>query len=578
MRTVDFYGLTRAAQDHFIDAAAAAQPPVPLLVRPGGPTAHRIGWIVAALGVIGAILLYRTGYGDLGSDAVVHGVALAFAWVVAIGLVLGGALHAIAGERAIGALPWKAGVYAFPTGVVDARTHLLRVADVDALERVEIAGTARCAVVIVIGGQAFSFAADAAAAEKAKQALEQARAEGPASNPMARASLDPLAEPRVSSPLAPTNPRTREVPAWARTRFVVAAVAALAVGPTLWHLRNVGSDDRAFAEATRQNDVASYKAYLQWGVRHRDEVRKTLLPRAELALAKKQGTVDAIIQYQASHPQSAIQTEVDASLRAALLVELATAKKAGTLAALTDFEKRRPGHGLNAEVAAARHEVYQAALASFRARANPKDPNVIAFFERLLASAEKRGDPKVEIRFRQQPSVSLLRADKYVAKHPLFNGETSYPSRYFGPGKLAKHEASLGKVLVDALSAAFPGEVLSFSIGAPAPEGEPNAAAPTLFLLHRPEWTGMAQPTQRPRGIYVAMNHHFDAQLTAPGETRPIKVSAVIIRPIPLGVLKDYQKGFAKLGDPETAVYGTMAKESFELFGARFVGAIFEKK
>lgn len=575
MRTVDFYGLTRAAQDHFIDAAAGGQAPVPLAVRPGGPTTHRIGLVVAALGVIGALLLYRTGHGDLGSDAFVHGVALAVAWVLCIALVLGGALHAIAGERAVRTLPWKAGVYAFPTGVVDARTHQLRVADVDALERVESgAGTLR----VVIGRQAFTFPADAAAADRAKEALEQARAEGPTSNPNARASLDPLAEPRVSSPLAPTSPRTRDVPAWARLRFVIAAIAALLVGPTLWHVRNVGSDDRAFADATRQNDVPAYKAYLKSGVRHRDEVRKTLLPRAELALAKKLGTVDAIIQYQAAHPQSAIQSEVDESLRAALLVELASAKKAGTLAALNEFEKNRPGHGLNAEVAAAKHDVYQAALASFRKRANPKDPNVVAFFERLLASAEKRGDPKVHVRFRQQPSVSLTRADKYVSKHPLFNGETSYPSRYFGPGKLAKHEAALGKALVDALSSAFPGEVLSFSIGEPAPEGEPNAGAPTLFVLHRPEWTGMAQPTQRPRGIYVAMNHHFDALLTAPGEAKPIKVSAVIIRPIPLAVLKEFQKGFAKLGDPEIAVYDAMARDSFETFGARFVSAIFEKK
>lgn len=573
MRTVDFFGLPRSAQDHFLDATAGTQNPVPLAATLGGPKGHRVGWAIALFGLVLAGALFVRGFGDLDSAAAVHGLPLIGAWVLAFALLAGGVLHARAGDRAIASLPWKAGVYAFPSAVIDARTHLLRRFDVDTLEQIDATGGQ---LVLRFSQATFRFTADGSTIASARAAIEAMKASPPTSHE--RDSADPLASPRMTSPLAPQHQLVRTVPAWARGRFVLAAVFAAALGPSFWFSRNVISDDRAFAAAKAHDDIASYKAYLENGVRHRDEVQKTLLPRAELAVAKKLGTVDAILAYEKGHPQSAIQKEVDSSLHAALLAELAVAKKAGTLAALNDFEKLRPGHGLDTEVASARHEVYQAALAAFRTVANDKDPQVASFFERLLASAEKRNDPKVEIRFRQAPSTSLGRADKYVTKQAMFNGDTSYPSHYFEHDKLAKHEKDLGKAIESKLAAAFPAEILSFAVGAQLPEGDalPTVTVPTLFVVHRPEWSGTAYPNQRPRGIYVGMNHHFDAQLALPVDTKPLKVHAVIPASVPLKILKDFQKSIPKPGEPEATVYAAMAQEAFDTFATRFSAAIFK--
>ncbi len=575
MRSVDFFQLSRAAQDHFLDATTGAQPPAPVLVRRGGPTGHRIGWLVALVGVIGAIAFFQRGFGDISSGAVVQGVALIAVWVILISLVVGGVLHALAGEREIAALPWKAGVYAFPSTLIDARTHVLSIHDIDDLERIEGSGGS---VTLVFKGGSYSFATDAAGADAARAAIEEARTQGPPSNDKLRAARDPLSEPRIASPLAPTDRRTRSTAAWVRMRFVLAAVVALVVGPAIFYVRNAASDDRAFATVKAKDDVAQYKAYLARGVRHRDEVSNKLLPRAELTVAQKVGTVDAILAYQKAHPGSAIQKEVDASLRTAMLAELETAKKAGTLAALNDFESKRPEHGLGPELKEARHTVYQAALAAFKTQANDKDPTVVAFFERLLAYAEAHNDPKVEIRFRQVPAKELGHADKYVTKQPLFNGETSYASRYFEHSKLVANEQELFKAIADKLSASFPKEVLSFSIGAPIPEGDtlPPATAPTLFIVYRADWTGTAYPSRAPRGIFVGMNYFFDSTFALPADQKPLKLHQVFGKSVPLNVLKEFTKAPPAPGDPEKAAYEAMTREAFDNFAQKFLASIYK--
>lgn len=578
MRSVDFFGLSRAAQDHFLDSTNGTQPPTPVLLMRGGPRSHRAGWIVAVVGLVLAGLLFQRGFGEVSNGAVVHGLPLIGAWVLVFVLIFGGLLHALAGERAITALPWKAGIYAFPRSVVDARRDTLRMYDVEELQRIDgEGGTVR----LVYPTASFTFEGNTEVAARARIEIEQARTQGEPVDPKARPSMSPVAEPRVSSPLAPTEARKPGAPSWVRLRFVYAAALALLVGPALWFARNTVSDDRAFAAARSHNDVTSYRAYLSNGVKHRDEVSKTLLPRAELKLAEQQNSVDAILAYQKAHPSSAVQKDVDVALRTAMLAELEVAKKENTLAALQAFAKKRPEHGLAPELKSATHAVYQNALAAFKTVANEKDPQVIAFFERVLAYAEAHNEPKVEIRFREQPSTSMGRADKYVTKQPLFNGETSYPSKYFEGGKFAAVEGELAKTLIEKLSASFPVEILTFVKGAPVPaEGDtlPVTTVPTMFIQHRVEWTGTAYPSQRPRGIYVGLNYHFDEQLVIPSDQKPWKLHAVIVKNVPTNVLKDFKEAPGSPGDAEKAVYEAMNREGFEAFGQRIVGALYKKK
>lgn len=578
MRSVDFFALSRAAQDHFIDSTNATQPPSPVLVTRGGPRGHRAGWFVMLLGGVLAVLLFQRGFGDVTNGMVVHALPLIGAWVFVFLLVFGGLLHALAGDRATASLPWKAGIYAFPTAVVDARRATLRIFEIDDVKSIDGDGAT---VRIAFPSETFTFITEPDAATRARRDIEEARGQGPSSNEKVRASRDPLAEPRISSPLAPTDARRPAAPSWVRLRFLYAVVIASLVGPGLWYARNNISDERAFAAARARNEVAGYRDYLKNGRKHRDEVQKTLLPLAELKVAEQQNSVDAILAYQKAHPNSAIQKDVDTALRTALLAELEVAKKAGTLAAILEFTTKRPEHGLGPEVKAATHAVYQNALAAFKTVANDKDPALIAFFERVLTYAETRNDPKVEIRFREQPSTSLQRADKYVTKQPLFNGETSYPTKYYEPGKLASVQAELAKTLIDKLSSSFPREILTFSVGAQLPaEGDslPTITVPTMFIQHRVEWTGTAYPSNRPRGIYVGLNYYFDEQFFIPADQKPWKLHAMIVKNVPLAVLKDFAKITPNPGDPEKAVYDAMNRESFEAFATRMVSAIYKKK
>src|SRR5690606_35246107 len=99
-----------------------------------------------------------------------------------------------------------------------------------------------------------------------------------------------------------------------------------------------------------------------------------LLPRAQLAVAREAGTIDAIRQYITEHPDSKIGGEVQEALRAAVLAALEKAKAVGTVTALAEFASKYPDHVLvSAEFAAARKAVYQRALAAFEKEASPKN-------------------------------------------------------------------------------------------------------------------------------------------------------------------------------------------------------------
>jgi hypothetical protein len=573
MRIVDFHGLSRAAQDHFVDSTAGTEPPSPLLVSLGGKTGHRAFWLVAALSLVGLVFVALHGFGDLSSDAVVHSIVMIAVFVLLAVACVYGILHALAGERSTRVLPWKAGIYAFPSATIDARTHSLRVFDADDLQKIEPTANG---LALVYGSARFVFTASEGEAQKAKSAIEEWQNSGPASDPKQRASRDPLAEPRMSSPLAPTQRRKRVVPGWAKMRGLVAPIVGGAIGAGIFFARNTSSDDLAYAKAKANNDVASYRAYLKHGVRHRDDVQKTLLPRAELRDAEKAGTVDAILEFQKGHQGSAIASEVDSSLRKSLLAELAVAKKEGTLAALSAFEAKRPKHGLDAEVKEAVHQVYVAAFEKFKTVANDKDPALLAFVQRLLDYAEKKRDPKVEVRVRAVASTSLGRADKYVTKHPLFNGETSYPTKYYEPSKLAPAAAAFAKDVAEKLSVAFPAEILVFSAGAPVDGDLPAITVPTLFVSHNEEWTGTAYPSNRPRGIYIGVNYHFQSSFRIPADAKPLESKALIPRSVPLKVVGDYAKVVPAPGDVENAVYGEMTKEGFDAFETRLLGQFFK--
>ena len=404
MQQVDFYQLSRAVEDRFVGSMRGEGQPRPLLaIRGGLPREVFVGGAVGALGLVMLVVLFQLGLGDLSSSLALHPLPGIAAYVVAVATIALGVLQVLARLRSDWALPFRPGIYLFPSGVIDARRSILRVFPLS--RQVKPVIEERSLILTFPEGETFSFPISEkghtdeirTVIEGAQDALEKAQAAG---DKHSLGVLDPLVDVGVANPFAPKTALKKQIPFWARQVWISGAAVGLVLAPGIWFGRNMLSDSMMLSRAHQQRSADGYRAYLARGGR-RPDVVDVLLPRAELVDAVKEGTVEAVEKYIVSHPHSKIQNEVSAALRQTMLVELETTKRSGTVSALTDFAKRHPNNLVDAELKQAMHAVYQGALAKYKEDSGVKDAAVIAFVERLLAFAEKAG-PKVEIRFRRK--------------------------------------------------------------------------------------------------------------------------------------------------------------------------------
>ena len=581
MKAVDFYKLPRAIQDRFVGSVMSGFPPAPVLATKGG-TPTKLVWIVlSVVCLLLVVVLTRLGYGSLESSISLHSTKLLVLYVALIFGVAFGLVQAYGRLTRERALPYAAGVYLFPACLIDARSDQFKVYSTQDLGAVDVQGAN--VRVAFSGGPTFLFAcADATQAPGIAQEVQAGRDRAmhakATEDPKELVAVDPLHNPRFSSPVGPRDPYEMRRPPWKKVGWAMALLVAAILAPTLWYSRNSGSDKTMYARATQANDTLSYQAYLARGAKFKPEVADKLLPRAELRDAERIGTVDALVGYKTSHPNSKIASEVAVSIRAAMLTELEKAKALGTLAALDEFAKKFPDAGVDTELHDAIHAVYVRELDSYRKRAPnpPKDKAAQPFVERLFAYTEKNG-PKIEIRFRRKKDESLSRADQYVVKTPSFMGEVSYPSRYFDEKHSNKRETVLGKLLATKLDAGLSSELFDVQMGAPVPvdtDPLPDVKVPTLWITHSASWSGLTYVSQKPRGSYVGITTSFEGIFVLPGDAKPVKLKADVSKQAPLHLLKDED---LPPGPAEEKVYETMASESFDSFGAKVLALFFTK-
>lgn len=578
MKAVDFYKLPRAIQDRFVGSVMSGFPPAPILAAKGG-TPTKLVWLgVSAACFVAVIVAARLGYGALDSGLSLHSVKalplyLALVFGFAFGLVQ--AFARVVRERA---LPYASGVYLFPACLIDARDDQFRVYETRDLASVDVQGAA--VRVAFAGGVQFLFplsnpgAGNEIVAE-VQAARDRAMHAHATEDPKELVAVDPLHNPRFSSPVGPRDAYELRRAPWGKLGPAVAAGVAVVLGPTLWMLRNSGSDKTMYARATQVNDSASYRLYLEHGAAFKDEVGDVLLPRAELRDAEKVGTVEALLAYKKSHPESKIPNEVAASVRKAMLEELEKAKQPGTLAALSEFSKSFPDHGVDPELAAAIHAVYARELDAYKKKAPKKDAAAPAFIERLFAYAEKHG-PKVEVRFKRKAPTTMERADQFILKTPTFMGVVTYPSRFFDEKHSTVREAALGRALATQFDGGLAAELFEVAVGPIVTEADlPEPKAPTLFVTHVAEWSGHNYTSNRPRGSYIGVQFHFDASFVIPGEPKPYKFKAEIFKHAATHVLNNPDEPMLAPGQAEEKVYATMADDAFEQFGRRLLANFF---
>ena len=586
MKRLDFYALKRPVQDRLLDALRGKDDAVPIAQHRGAPRLGYLWLLLAPIAAAGMFVLRQRGFGDLNSVVALQPTAWIGAYVALGFVAVASLLQTLAHAQRVGSLPFGPGVYLFGAMALDARRHVLVVhpmEDVAAVEGPDASGTLRLAFK---DGARFSFPfEDAGAAARAFDAIEKARAR--ASEPQREGLLasDPLHEARISNPLARQDPLVRRVPLWSRLRLPIALAIAAGAGFALHRARNAASDERIFALAEAQDDVAGWKAYLAHGLAHRDEVSATRLPRAELRLAVQQQSVQAIEAFLAAHPASAIDDEVQKALHDAMLTELGTARSAGTLAALQAFAQKHPAHHLDAELRDATHAVFAEGQTKLLALLG-SDATLAPFFTALVSYAEHRDlaapPPKVQVRVRWK-GARFKWADKFVAKTPAFQGDRSFPTRYFDAAHLQPDEEAFASALSARLLAAFPPELLGIERGAAIPPADPDdkdaplpaATVPTVFIEHVEEWVGASVIIPKPRGIFLGVTFVFDVTFVLPGGGKPLHFKLGISRAPNLKVLaEESTKPGAKA--PESIVYDTEQTEAFAEVQRRLFAWLFK--
>ena len=586
MTHVDFYALSRAVQGRLLDSFAGRFPPTPVLYARAKPPGT-LRWSLVAIASLALLLgLCQVGFGHLGSlFAVQTPFLIALYGLFGFGVALG-ILQILALGARVAALPWQSGIYAFPIGVIDARDHVLHIHPLTSASRIGASGSR---VELVFPGKSFAFpAASAEAARQAVQILEAARDRPPESqNRHTLFELDPLQPPSVTSPLGSQVPLKLSTPIWERQRWVLAVILGAAAGTGLWQIRNTVSDDRMFALAQAANTPESYRAYLEYGKRHREAASTILLPRAELREARKAGTVEAIDTFVAKNTSAAIANEVKAARYTALVSAFESARSSGTLSALHSFAAKYPDHPLGPQVAQAKHAVFARALKSYTKLAPADGADSSRAVQRLLAYAERTGPkkssnglrgPTLEVRFQRISSETLGRADIALSKNPSFNGTVSYVTRYFDATHQEQREQAMAEALTARFSKAFSPEVLTFAKGAAfdAPEDQlPEFKSPTLAITYRIEWTGGALESKRPRGILVGLLILFRAQLVIPGDSQPYRFKYNAGLTVPSDWLQ--QNVGLGPGALEEQCYAMMWSEAEKQFLTRFLKSWFKE-
>lgn len=576
MKSIEFYDLPRPIQERFVAAARASLAPSPLAIK---LASRFVGarWFIASAALLALTAWFATqGFGELDDPGAIASGARAALYCLGFALSFGCLTRGLlVRDRAV-SLPFARATYLFPAGVVDAMSSSIYVHSLADLSSVEARASTLC--VTFKDGASFEFPAnDQQQADAARQAVAEAQERldeaTRADSVRHLAALDPLCQTNFPSPFSEDVPFKRPTAMWAFALLGMALASGAALGVGVWEVRNKLSARRIAEAARAQNTTAGYRLYLERGGQL-PEIVDVLLPRAELAEARAQGSVAAIEQFMASHPGSKIQAEVDEALRAALLAALDDAKAQQTLAALDAFAAAHPRHAPVAdELAAARHAVYRAA--SERARAMVAAGKVQKshpgeFIERLVAYVEEHG-PKVQIQFRSYIGKSYEAADKVVRGSAYFAGNSSLPSRYFGSERMRRREAIAGPLLLAALQQLFPTEIVSFELAPALPSPEPgdrppplpDPSVPTLFVDHRTELSGTFV-NAKPRGIFLGAGVFFETSFVIPGDDTQLDIAVPTWRTPARDVMRHDKRTTAD-------VYEDLARRSFSMFLRRYL-------
>lgn len=507
LRKVEFEKLPRVVQDRFVASTTETFPPWPILrAHPRAPASR--GWALVAIASVTALVaLMVTGFGDPYSRFATRPIWVALVCAALVATALLGFFRALA-ARGAHDLPFRAGVYLFPSEVVDARGPTLRVHPLAELS--EIYSDGHHVWVDFRDGAAFSFAVpdaatgDSAVAQvlRARDALERAH-----DAPSLVGLVDPLWEPGEEVPVTLNAPLHVRWSFWVERSMAVALAGGILLGAPAFILRDYASDRLAFERAVRDGSSAALAAYAAHGRRHVRDVKERLLPLVALRALRETGAIE---RWMAEHPVAARTKEAATARRDALVRDLSGIT---SIPSIRTFAATHAKDGLDTEIAAALDRAHQALVA--------RHVDSLATAHLLTGPAACGMTMGVEI---VHGDASFREADLIIARSPHFGGKSSFPSMHLASQPAA--ETAARSTIERRIRAAYPEGCLTVA------GVSPNI--PVLQLKWTPRYAGTLLEIKSPPAVFADLTIDIEARLvSADGRelARMTRAFAATVRP-----------------------------------------------
>ncbi len=487
LRRLEFEKLPRVVQDRFVASTNETFPPWPILRAHLRAPASR-GWaLVAAASVAALGALFFLGFGDPHSRFVTRPTWVALVFTALVATALLGFFRALA-ARGAHDLPFRAGVYLFPSEVVDARGPTLRVHPLAELSEIYTDG--QHVWIDFRDGAEFSFAVpDAKTGESAVAQVLRARdaLERVHDAPSLLGLVDPLWEPGEEIPV-PNAPFHVRWSFWVERSVAVAIAGAILLGPSAFFARERASDRLAFARAVREGTSAALAAYATHGRGHVAEVRDRLLPL--FALRGLRDTA-AIERWMAEHPVAARTPEARAARHDALVRDLSAIT---TIPSIRTFAAAHADDGLDAEISAALERAHRALVGS--------SVDSLANQHLLTTHAACGMTMGIEI---VHGNASFREADLAIARSPHFGGKSSFPSTHLTSQSAA--ETAARGILERRIRSAYPEGCLTVAGVVPN--------IPVLRLNWTPRYAGTLLELKAPPAVFADLAIDVEARLVS---------------------------------------------------------------
>lgn len=592
IRTVDFNALPQHIRERLVASFKKQGWPQPILSDTPGFGCAAFGWGFLALN--GFFLLVGSLVGGFGDRR--NGVEMLFSLSLGAILFISPILMIVRGVMLRKSLPFPPGRYLLPLDFIVATERNLKVIPMSSMinfqgvhQHTNGAYTGTTLTFYFEGNHNQSITIQGKhLAEQAmgmlRQSQEEVRTAAQNRDANALQRLDPFFEIRMNdawnsltsrAPHEISPPVATALPIFLQTKWVWLGmlVAAPVLGAPVWLLWNMASDETMYSKAKALDSTSGYEHYLYTGVRHADEIRSTLLPKAALKEAKAKGTVTALREVLKKYPKSII--EADAKKEIHVL-----------------FEKTRK---------------------EFHDQASTSDARLLPFMDKLIDHLEKNDANQVEVRFHSPSSASLEAVDtllKLRSGDPDGDGKIIPVAPHFSDKDCISRESVIVGRLGDGFSAIFPADIMTLANGARIAEkdaeeplllgtaakatkkpGAKNAppppkpkidmtglTAPTIDIRYRVGWAGDIYTESKGDRKFVGIVVQFHVAMVIPGETDVFDFDLEVMPPETFTV--NYQTygnllGANDGGPSEGRVYDVMAARAFDQLSSKLQSVFF---